>query len=63
MQKKTKQSTQTRTQSILDRYESNKDEIIRLSREIAVLKSQMINLLMKDDELFNQIREVHENQR
>ena len=62
MQKKTKQSTQTQTQSILDRYESNRDEIIRLSREIADLKYQMIKLLMKDEELFNQIREMHDNE-
>ena len=63
MQKKTKQSTKTRTQSILDRYESNRDEIIRLSREIADLKSQMVKLLIEDDDLFNQIREAHDNQR
>lgn len=61
--KKTKQSTQTQTQSILDRYESNRDDIIRLSREIADLKHQMIKLLTKDTELFNQIREAHDNQR
>lgn len=61
--KKIKQSTQTQTQSILDRYESNRDEIIRLSREIANLKHQMIKLLTEDTELFNQIREAHDNQK
>ena len=60
---KKSQSTQTRTQSILDRYEANRDEIIRLSREIAELKHQMIKLLTEDEELFNQIREAHDNQR
>lgn len=63
MQKKTKQSVQTQTQSILDRYESNRDKIISLSRQIADLKYQMIKLLMKDEELFNQIREAHDNQK
>lgn len=58
-----KKSTQIQTQSILDRYESNRNEIIRLSREIADLKHQMIKLLTEDTELFNQLREAHDNQR
>ena len=64
MQKKTtKKPKDVHTGSILDRYDSNRDEIIRLSREIADLKHQMIKLLTEDTELFNQIREAHDNQR
>lgn len=63
MQKKTtKQSTKTQTQSLIDEYESNRDDIIRLSRQIGDLKSQMIKLLVKEEVLFNQIREAHDNQ-
>lgn len=63
MQKKTTRSQKTRTQSLLDEYESNRGEIIKLSREIANLKSQMIKLLAKEEVIFNQIREAHDNQK
>ena len=63
MQKKTtKQSTKTQTQSLIDEYESNRDDIIRLSRQIGDLKSQIIKLIVKEEVLFNQIREAHDNQ-
>lgn len=63
MQKKTKQTQKTRTQSLLDEYDSNSGEIIKLSREIANLKSQMIKLLVKEDGLINLIREANDNQK
>ncbi len=63
MQKKAvKKPKERQTESILDRYESNRDEIIRLAREISDLKYKMIKLLLQDDELFNQIREAHDNE-
>lgn len=62
MTKKKSTQIQTKTQSLIDEYESNRDKIVVLSRQIGDLKHQMVELLLKDEAIFNLIREVHDNE-